>query len=183
MRSRRREARLELVAIERLPSASRRIRCYHRVTREAPSHLEMERIYHCHVRKQMRQVRGLWPGRRESRWLLVLVGSGTALGLGSAIVLQALYLYHSFRWPALVYYLTLEWAPYHHLVRALIFVVLGVSGASYAIYKLNASLRAAAIDDDAKPPVLHRERDNRPLAPVDAFPVGHRRGRPRRSGD
>lgn len=85
------------------------------------------------------------------RWLLLLVVSVAGLGLGVAVVLQAYYQYHDFRWPWLVALLTLHFVPHHHTVTALLFFLLGIGGAGYAIYKLNASLLAAvAPDEEAK---------------------------------
>ena len=50
----------------------------------------------------MTQFRWLIPGMHVKRWLLLLIISVAGLGLGVAVVLQAYYQYHDFRWPWLV---------------------------------------------------------------------------------
>src|SRR5918912_573632 len=96
------------------------------------------------------QLRWLLPGMHVKRWLLLLAISFAALGLGIAVVLQDLYQYHHFRWPWFVGFLALRWLPHYHSVKAFIFFSLGVAGAAYAVYKLNASLLSAVVADKAK---------------------------------
>ncbi len=88
------------------------------------------------------------------RWLALLAIGFAAFGLGVAIVLNALYLYHHARWPAAVSLVTLTWLPYHHLLRALILGASGLAGASYGFAKLHVALRAARDDARARVTVV-----------------------------
>jgi uncharacterized cofD-like protein len=96
------------------------------------------------------QFRWFIPGMHVKRWLLLLIVSFAGLGLGIAVVLQDLYQYHHFQWPSFVFFLALRWLPHYHTVKALVFFGIGVAGAAFAVYKLNASLLDAVVDDNTK---------------------------------
>ena len=66
----------------------------------------------------MTQFRWLIPGMHVKRWLLLLVISFAALGLGFAVILQDYYQYHDFRWPWLIGLLSLSYLPHHHTIKA-----------------------------------------------------------------
>jgi len=141
-----------------------------------PRHTLLPRLYEPHCTTRVAERRGRSPLRLESwsplrqhfmarerrsavvphllRWLVLLAIGFAAFGLGVAIVLNALYLYHHARWPAAVSLVTLAWLPYHHLVRALILGAGGLAGASYGFAKLHRALRAARDDATARAAVV-----------------------------
>lgn len=81
----------------------------------------------------------LYFGLGIKRWLALLFLGITILGLGFAYLLVEVY--HAYAFPAFFYYLTLQFMdrPW----RAALFVVLGVSGVLFALYRLNQALLSA----------------------------------------
>jgi len=106
----------------------------------------------------MTQFRWLLPGMHVKRWLLLLVVSFVGLGLGVAVILQAYYRYHDFRWPWLIGILSLRGLEHYHTIKAVALFAIGLGGAGYAIYKLNASLMAAVVDDAKIVDLVYRHR-------------------------
>jgi uncharacterized cofD-like protein len=98
----------------------------------------------------------LYFGLGIKRWLALLFAGMTILGLGFAYLLVEVYRAYTF--PAVVYYLTLQFIdrPW----RAALFVLLGVGGVVFAIYKLNqAFLSALPPNQRNLVDVLYRRRN------------------------
>jgi uncharacterized cofD-like protein len=83
-----------------------------------------------------RWLRWLTPGIQIKRWLLLLMASELVLVLGMAYALKEIY--QTARLPGIFYYLTLQPLPY--VVRALIFLVVGVGLLGLSYVKLTQSV-------------------------------------------
>lgn len=104
------------------------------------------------------QYRWLLPGMHIKRWLLLLAVSFAGFGLGVAVVLQDLYVYQNFRWPAVVAFLTLRGIPHYHSIKAILLFGLGVAGTVLAITRLNASLDAVVGQNARLVDLVYRHR-------------------------
>jgi uncharacterized cofD-like protein len=85
----------------------------------------------------------LYPGIGVKRWVLALLGGITALSMGLAYVLVAIYRAQPL--PELFYYITLQFIP--RLVRAILFVGIGATFVAIALYYLNRSLLSVMLAD------------------------------------
>jgi uncharacterized cofD-like protein len=83
-----------------------------------------------------RWLRWLTPGIQIKRWLLLLMASELVLVLGMAYALKEIY--QTARLPGIFYYLTLQPLPY--VVRALIFLIVGVGLLGLSYVKLTQSV-------------------------------------------
>lgn len=86
----------------------------------------------------------LYPGMHVKRWLVLLFVGLTLGALGAALALRDVYV-QGFRWPASMYYLTLQFLP--RSVRALLVGLLGIGAVGTAVWRLNRSLLAAVLPD------------------------------------
>lgn len=78
----------------------------------------------------------LYPGMGVKRWLLLLLAGVTALSLGLAYLLVAIY--REMPLPRVFYYLTLQFLSRE--LRGLLFGSIGLGAVGYAVYHLNRSL-------------------------------------------
>jgi uncharacterized cofD-like protein len=107
----------------------------------------------------------LRPGMGVKRWLVLLILGITCVSLGFAYFLVNIYRQQPL--PAVFYYLTLQFAP--RLVRAALFVGLGLAAVVIAVVQLSRSLLAPFLrpgQEVAKVVYRHRQRGRGPKVVV-----------------
>ena len=86
-------------------------------------------------------IKWLYFGMHIKRWLLLLLLSVAAMGLGFSYLLREVYVSYTF--PSFVYYLTLQFVPRY--ARGILFISGSTALILFAVWKLNSSLLSAFI--------------------------------------
>src|SRR5260370_16819859 len=104
-----------------------------------------------------RWLRWLTPGLQIKRWLLLLMASELVLVLGVAYALKEIY--QTARLPGIFFYITLQPLPY--VVRAFIFLLVGVGLLFLSYVKFTHSLLGPFLPSNTPTTVLHATHPSR----------------------
>lgn len=85
----------------------------------------------------------MYPGMRVKRWLALLTFGIAVISLGLAYF--SVSIYRGEHYPAVVYYLTLQFLD--HVLRGILFSLIGVGSVVFAVIQLNRSLVSAFLPD------------------------------------
>jgi uncharacterized cofD-like protein len=83
----------------------------------------------------------MYPGMRVKRWLVLLTFGIMLISLALAYI--SVSIYHIEHYPAVVYYLTLQFL--NHVTRGILFAVIGIGSIVTAVVQLNRSLVSAVL--------------------------------------